>query len=1169
MLQRLRTRLQALWAALPQFGRELLASLRADLFFWVGLVLAGCAMSVPQVRNVLLQTVQAPALASSASFWNLPRQVLSPSAWMEAAGFLVYLAFLFAATASSVLFVVPPSFLAAPGRLPGPPGRREAVGGVVLLLVLPVFVLLPLRDYLRGAADALGPALGGWIYPDAFQSVATAALLALMMACLFRPVTWLLRRGVGWLVALAESLSQRRRRWLGGLLVLAGLVVYLSVPVSVAVSGLGSQRYPLLGSAGQLFGALGVLTGFWLATAAEPLLRGWKRWVPGAVLASIGLFFLVSAGAAGDPADPWLGLAFRALVALALLAGCWLLTPGEPPGPAPLGAVRAAQGRLLGWVLGTCLFGEAVWGLAAAPYADLLVSYRLYTIWAVLEVATLIVLGGALLDTWQREVVNYPVRLAGLLAGVLFLVLVARAEPLGPPPPQQAEDGGAPEDWPKHLLARVRTVEKGEPVVFVAAAGGGSRAAIFAGLVLEALAREPFPGRPGDTWADHIVLVSGVSGGSLGSATFVHRLDQFDKVLRNKQPDDPDESPGVALTRSRLRNSVKAELIARMGEAADELSGAIAKEHRVRPSRQTARYGPAAKEVQEFCRKLREAEAPGGPDWVLASAVMDDLCTDFMAPVLRGALTPGSSRGEGLRYFWAQRFRWVGSYDGGGYARDKEPLGYDLRLRPLVVFNASDVRRGSRLAVGFPPLPACLLRGPVAEGAKGAGKRAGPPAEEEAGAGSGPRYPPEALADVDPRRRVGLAQAVGLSANFPFGFNATTLPRRLSEDERCGDKTEEELKEEDDQVAKVLDGGIVDNTGIDTLFRLARAIDERRRAARAGDVYFDLWKELMDRRVILIEIDSGAKPEKPGWPTKVLSVLFDPLAALNNAGFTNAALAKQGYYSDFQATFREPVDLGDWLARLGTADEQARARGKELQRKGVVRFSSLTFDANHFGGANVLTAWSLGPEDKAVLLVRFLTELHVARSELDKVARLPRQTLAEEVAQFRKAADDLVEARLKERASLQLTKALGDVRNEQEVIERLRKDGARSNAQLLSRLKKVEASLAEAKGLASSLGVGTPEFDKRVQDLEEGARDLHLILGKGGTPPKEMFKTLQVEEKGAITKTLHTLAAQRQTSRQKALKLLEEVNPQAKLQDEFTARAQESRKLFDKPPPKK
>src|SRR5262249_55407910 len=41
---------------------------------------------------------------------------------------------------------------------------------------------------------------------------------------------------------------------------------------------------------------------------------------------------------------------------------------------------------------------------------------------------------------------------------------------------------------------------------------------------LEALGREPYAGRKDDTWGKHIVLISGVSGGSLGTARFVHAL---------------------------------------------------------------------------------------------------------------------------------------------------------------------------------------------------------------------------------------------------------------------------------------------------------------------------------------------------------------------------------------------------------------------------------------------------------------------------------------------------------------------------------------------------------------------------------------------------------------------------------------------------------------------
>jgi hypothetical protein len=54
------------------------------------------------------------------------------------------------------------------------------------------------------------------------------------------------------------------------------------------------------------------------------------------------------------------------------------------------------------------------------------------------------------------------------------------------------------------LEKRIAQIPEDGPVVLVAASGGGSRAAIFAGLALEALARMRCGTEAGDTWGNHV-----------------------------------------------------------------------------------------------------------------------------------------------------------------------------------------------------------------------------------------------------------------------------------------------------------------------------------------------------------------------------------------------------------------------------------------------------------------------------------------------------------------------------------------------------------------------------------------------------------------------------------------------------------------------------------------
>src|SRR5207302_4316643 len=97
---------------------------------------------------------------------------------------------------------------------------------------------------------------------------------------------------------------------------------------------------------------------------------------------------------------------------LALITGYWLIrVPAAVPKGRRLDDMRVAQGRLLGWLLMTSLCGEALWILAGVIGTRDWISYRFYTIWAVLQLLVLGVMIGSLLDTWQF-VRDRPMRLA-------------------------------------------------------------------------------------------------------------------------------------------------------------------------------------------------------------------------------------------------------------------------------------------------------------------------------------------------------------------------------------------------------------------------------------------------------------------------------------------------------------------------------------------------------------------------------------------------------------------------------------------------------------------------------------------------------------------------------------------------------------------------------------
>jgi hypothetical protein len=570
-----------------------------------------------------------------------------------------------------------------------------------------------------------------------------ALLLIAAAVFLFRPVGRFIGRRSGWLVKAIGLLSVSTRRRIGWSVGIAGFAVLF---VAGAPSE-SSRFYALAGAACQQFGVLALLTGGWL-----------------------------------------------------------ILVPAGVPKARELDNVRVAQGRLLGWLIMTMLAGETLWILATASFTRYWVSYRLYTIWAVLELMVLGVMVGSLLDTWQCTL-RRPIRLAGVLVGAMLFFAT------GVPLQELLESARSPrtelptrtaDDWPDLLLRRINAIPVGDPIVLVACSGGGSRAAIFAELVLEDLARQPFEPGSDTKWGDHIVLISAVSGGSLGTARFI-------------ESHDHGKWQGQCCDQG-LRNTVKEDLLDRMVHTA----------HRIHDSLSDAELARVAEDVEHFCKGLQAHDQNlDGPKWIVTSCQVDDMCTGFMAPVLRGVLAPNISRSQTLRHFWAEQYGWIGHTDDSwAYA----PA--DSNVPPLAIYSASDVHRGTRVAMGFPPLPS--PRKDPTLGVMGflqSSKARDPSAISDG------RYRPETLADVDPNRRIELAQAVGLSANFPFGFNVIRMPRNSSANDP------EDAKDVNDPNTDIafIDGGVVDNTGIDTLYLAIQGI--KARAGLSISPYQELGKK--------------------------------------------------------------------------------------------------------------------------------------------------------------------------------------------------------------------------------------------------------------------------------------------------------------------------------------
>lgn len=288
-------------------------------------------------------------------------------------------------------------------------------------------------------------------------------------------------------------------------------------------------------------------------------------------------------------------------------------------------------------------------------------------------------------------------------------------------------------------------------------------------------------------------------------------------------------------------------------------------------------------------------EAP----WLETSAFVDDMGTDFMAAVLRAVLEPSLSRGGSITRLWTSQF-------GLGELDNAPGPG---RGGPLVLYNSTWVETGMRYVIGLPRLPPGLF-----------GESAG------------------AMDDVAGDRAVTGAEAARLSANFPFGFDVAHLPNLDGQ-----------------EPVELLDGGIVDNTGIDSFARLFERLSlvageggrrpdgiNDQEAAAAGS----LLETLRSRGVLLVEIDAGARPGEGGGAASLLAGFTRPLRALDAAGANNA-----------------------FYVRDNNVDRLRRVLGGPTGG-----FLHLTWICNRID--NVPTAWSLGTRDEAVTTLQFLAEQH-------------------------------------------------------------------------------------------------------------------------------------------------------------------------------------------------
>ena len=911
---------------------------------------------------------------------------------------------------------------------------------------------------------------------------------------IFWRVLGLILLGIGLYAFLEEWAPNRKERnwWAGGLIVSAILILW----------GLdGRVGYPHLAGldrgAVALFMGLGfalLFRGLGVQQTTSPAMKAERRW-----------FALFCRGIGARPA-----------------------------GESPLTA-HWYVGRLLSWLLLTILVGEMLWRLASSSDSGVW-SYRLYTIWAILQALTVLVLLGLLTDRLSALFVNRLVRQIAAIALVGFFWGFTRTQTISPDeferhlssPDQVARAREADKKasatvkdrqksaadrtkiWFDRFESRIQDIPVKEgPVVLVAASGGGSRAAIFTALTLETLRRTPIDPNAAfitsedgqshvRTWADNIVVVSSVSGGSLATAYYVHRLKEFNAdseivsaVGKAGGLPNPWQVGWMAKTMIEaplrvgfedakplgdLQNTTKAELISRLYRLADheledypkrvvetvatkkddnenqkknketkrrrlsELGvliddrAATAEELRTKFKDLVSKRDKLLEQQRMLQKQQRKAPAapikPNNPlddfeldtltqliarirsyifirhlkkpaehkdegdekDWVLQSKIFDEMCLDFMAPLMRGTLSPTLDRGDALARFWTHRFGWYDATNFNGYKKPVDQSTYQ-HYHPLVCFNTCDVAYGSRLVIGFPPIPDDLWKREY-EDRKATHAR------------------PKPLNELVPGFRVSLARAVRLSSNFPFGFRVSRMELPPGDD---SDKPREWVH--------MLDGGVIDNTGIDTIYELFKALEwhaDLRHKSDDQQHATTILESLRKRGVVILEIDAGAKPSKTtpsNWD--LVGGVRGPLQALDNASYTNAEVVKQFYLKEIRRTLSFNLDQ---LKPLETELKVPLASFREIQSSTAMH---MVFECNHYlpgqeeQDQDVMTAWSLGPQDKAQIVQRFLIELEMwdqhrrdacteLRDNLNSIAeKVERPALVKLIQALSQSYDDL------------------------------------------------------------------------------------------------------------------------------------------------------------------
>lgn len=213
-----------------------------------------------------------------------------------------------------------------------------------------------------------------------------------------------------------------------------------------------------------------------------------------------------------------------------------------------------------------------------------------------------------------------------------------------------------------------------------------------------------------------------------------------------------------------------------------------------------------------------------------------------------------------------------------------------------------------------------------------------------------------------------------MSANFPWGFG---LPKVEGPD---GD-------------ILLLDGGVLDNSGLDTLAVLFERMLYLAEHATGKDTpglherSRRLLNAIAPRGVVVLEIDSGAKPEAPGFITRGLSELLMPVHSLNTSAFARAVSASEANIQRINGV------LEAWAQRMvatntlfwpdpDVADDHCNLAEGDTPTNLDVIGTRVEHVVYALDTESIITSWALTPEQKAQVIARFLNEDATQRLEL-------------------------------------------------------------------------------------------------------------------------------------------------------------------------------------------